>query len=219
MGGRSLRTRDKTSAARAEVDGDSRGGILPDTPPSPLFSLGPDPLPFWGFSCASSPGSTLHTCPGLPSPRPLVRPRQDSPPDPPTRVPSRLPRPGSSTARVSSRVPAPGLLPTPPFPARVASSLLGPVSPPAWVPSCPTTRVLSRFPSYPLRVPSCLLGPLSSPPARGPNCAPARAPLARPPLWPRFLSSPVPEGDWTLPPCPRPESEILHPLQRTLMCI
>ncbi|XP_058575664.1 uncharacterized protein LOC131506036 [Neofelis nebulosa] len=69
MGGRSLRTRDKTSAARAEVDGDSRGGILPDTPPSPLFSAPAEShqwrLPEQGGGVESRPGRTKADCPQL----------------------------------------------------------------------------------------------------------------------------------------------------------
>ncbi|XP_040344955.1 uncharacterized protein LOC121038989 isoform X3 [Herpailurus yagouaroundi] len=61
MGGRSLRARDKTSAARAEVDGESGGGIFPDTPPSPLFSAPAEShqwrLPEQGGGVESRPGS------------------------------------------------------------------------------------------------------------------------------------------------------------------
>ncbi|XP_040344961.1 uncharacterized protein LOC121038989 isoform X4 [Herpailurus yagouaroundi] len=60
MGGRSLRARDKTSAARAEVDGESGGGIFPDTPPSPLFSAPAEShqwrLPEQGGGVESRPG-------------------------------------------------------------------------------------------------------------------------------------------------------------------
>lgn len=204
MGGRSLRTRDKTSAARAEVVGDSGGGILPDTPPSPLLSVSPDPLPVWGFSCASAPGSTLHTCPGLlPSPRPLLRPRLESPPDPPTRVPSRLPRPGSSQLesplaslpRVSSRLPPsqPGLprvsrapYPRPPQPGFPPDPPPPGSSPDSRVP--PSGSLLASWAPYLPRRPGF------------PTAPPPGHPSRDPPLWSRFLSSPVPEGDWTLPP-------------------
>ncbi|XP_026927378.2 uncharacterized protein LOC113602901 isoform X1 [Acinonyx jubatus] len=69
MGGRSLRTRDKTSAARAEVDGDSGGGIFPDTPPSPLFSARAEShrwrLPEHGGGVESRPGRRKADCPQL----------------------------------------------------------------------------------------------------------------------------------------------------------